>query len=177
MFFFETLAKLAFAISLSTAYAKGQVTVDVTLSPAGSFAAETASVTGSAYMKGDSVVAENVEVNATTLKTGISLRDDHLKKRLMTEKFPKIKLVKAVGKGGKGKGIIEIMGKKKNVAGTYEVEGNVLKAQFKMSLQELNIKDVRYMGVGVKDEVTVNVSLPISSAPPARAAASAKKRK
>lgn len=141
----------------------GQVAVDVKLSPAGSFVAQTGKVTGTAVKNGDSVSAENVIVEVNSLSTGIELRDKHLKERLLAAQYPQIRLVKAVGKGGKGKARIEIMGKTKDVAGTYEIKGDDLKAQFKMKLSELDIKGVRYMGVGVKDEVVVKVDLPLKA--------------
>lgn len=174
MYLPKLFTSILLALSISQAQASaGEVAVDVTLSPAGSFKAETKKVSGKAHKTADGVVAENVVIDATSLKTGVSLRDSHLKKRLVTEKFPKIKLVKAIGKNGQGKGIIEIMGSKKNVEGTYTIENNQLNAKFKMKLSDLKITDVNYMGIGVKDEVTVNVVLPITDAP-ARATASKK---
>lgn len=167
MHFSKLLAAIIFSISFAHAQAHaGDVTIDVTLSPAGSFKAETKKVSGTAQKTADGVVAENVVIDASSLTTGISLRDDHLKKRLLTGQFPQVKLVKAVGKNGKGKGIMEIMGKKKNIEGTYKIEGNQLNAEFNLSLQDLEIKDVRYMTVGVKDKVTIHVNLPLASGGP-----------
>jgi hypothetical protein len=54
------------------------------------------------------------------------------------------------------------MGETKDFAGTYDVDGSTLKAQFPVKLSELKITDVRYMGVGVKDEVVIHVELPIA---------------
>lgn len=179
MYLPKILAAIVLALSFSQAQASaGEVAVDVTLVPAGSFKAETKKVTGTAKKTPDGVVAENVVIDATTLVTGVSLRDTHLKKRLLTDKFPQIKLVKAIGKNGTGKGIVEIMGKKKNVDGTYTVDGKNLNAQFKMKLSDLAISDVSYMGIGVKDEVIINVNLPISGdapAAPGRSTSSGKK--
>lgn len=150
----------------------GSVAVDVTLSPAGHFRAETENVRGFAYKVGDGFAAENVLIDVNTLKTGVGLRDKHTRQHLEAEKFPEAKLIKAAGQGGKGSAIVEIKGIKKKVNGTYTVVGNTLKAQFPMHLSELEIKNIRYMGVGVKDDVVINVTLPIQSAP-ARATASA----
>lgn len=149
--------------------------VDVTLKPAGSFKATTTHVSGAAYKTSDGVAAENVIVKLTTLDSGISLRDKHIYKHLQTNKYPVAKLVKATGKNGQGKAVIEIAGKPRQVSGTYKVDGSTLKAQFKMKLSDLNIKNIRYMGVGVQDEVTIAVDLPIRSGP-ARSAASVKSR-
>lgn len=137
------------------------VVIDVKLSPAGSFKAETSKVKGSAQKSGDGVIAENIEVDINSIKTGVDLRDKHLKERLLADKFPVAKLIKAEGKGGKGKATLEVKGMQKEVSGTYKVSGNTLQAQFKMSLADLEIKDVRYMGVGAKDEIMLTVNVPI----------------
>lgn len=150
------------AVSFSAGAFANSVAVDVKLSPAGSFKAESTKITGTATKTADGVMAENIEVDATAFKTGISLRDDHFKKRLKTDKFPKIKLVKALGKNGQGKARIDIMGMTKEYAGTYKIDGNTLKAEFPVKLSELKINDVKYMGVGVKDEVVIHVDLPIA---------------
>ena len=142
----------------------GAVAVDVTLSPAGSFKAETESVQGFAYKTATGIAAENVIIDMKTLKTGVSLRDKHTKEHLLVEKFPQAKLVKAVGKDGKGEAIVEIMGKKQRVKGTYTVVGNTMKAQFPIKLSDVDIKGIRYMGIGVKDDVVINVDLPIQAA-------------
>lgn len=148
--------------SAGAAWAEPGVVIDVLLSPTGSYKAKTQKVTGSAKKTPDGgVIAENVVVDMQSIKTGIGLRDKHTKERLKTDKFKEAKLIKATGKDGKGTGEMEIMGKKQKVEGTYKIEGNMLKADFPMNLKDLDIKDVRYMGVGVKDKVVVHVELPI----------------
>ncbi len=146
-----------FTVNAQTA----NVVIDVKLSPAGSFKAETSKIKGSARKSGEDVFAENIEVDINSIKTGVDLRDKHLKERLLSDKFPVAKLIKAEGKGGKGKATLEIKGIQKEVTGTYKLSGNALQAQFKMSLAELEIKDVRYMGVGAKDEITLTVNVPV----------------
>ena len=135
--------------------------IDVKLSPAGSFQAVTKKIKGVAQVSGGQAKAEGVLVDLKSLSTGISLRDKHLKDRLNVEKFPVAKLIKAEGKGGKGTATLEIKGQKRDVSGTYEVKDGKLRAQFKMKMSDLGINDVRYMGVGAKDEVTVSIELPI----------------
>lgn len=141
------------------------VSVDVKLSPAGSFKAETSKVQGFAYKKGNGVAAENVLIDLKSIKTGIGLRDKHTRERLMVEKFPQAKLIKAEGQNGKGTATIEIKGIKQEVTGTYKVQGNMLQASFPVNLTNLEIKDVRYMGVGVKETVVINVNLPLQAGP------------
>ncbi len=148
--------------------------IDIGLSPAGSFKAETKKVSGTAHRTADGIEAENVVIDMKSLTTGITLRDKHTKEHLRVEKFPQAKLIKASGKDGKGTATLEVSGKKTEVTGTYVVEGNTLKAEFPMKLTDLDIKGVRYMAVGVKDEVKVRIELPLSEAK--RATASAKKK-
>lgn len=146
---------------LSSAVSVASVKIDVTLSPAGSFVAQTKNVTGYAYKTSAGVAAENIEVDINSLKTGIELRDKHLKERLLVSKFPKAILTKAVGKNGKGKANIEIKGIKKIYSGKYEIEGSKLKATFEIQLPDLKIEDVNYMGVGVDDKITVQITVPL----------------
>mgnify|MGYP001202154416 CR=1 FL=1 len=148
-------------IFLSTNLQAQQATVGVTLIPAGSFKAKSTDVKGFATKKGDEVSAKNIVVDLKDLKTGVDLRDKHTKKHLETDKFPQAILVSATGKGGKGTGVIKIRGIEKNIAGTYKVEGNTLVAQFPLVLSEFGITGIKYMGVGVDDEVRVQVSVPI----------------
>lgn len=160
-------------VSISAFAQNGSVAIDVTLTPAGSFQAKTSKVTGLAYKTADGVAAENVIVDVNSLVTGIDLRDKHTRKHLESDKFPAVKLIKATGKGGNGEAIVEIKGKQQKVFGTYKVEGNILKAAFKVHLPDVAITNVKYMGVGVDQDVVVNVSLPLGAA---RSAASNTKR-
>lgn len=152
------LIQLAFISMLNWSQ---DVVVDVRLSPAGSFKAQTQSLRGFAQKKGTEFYAENILVDVRTLKTGMSLRDKHLKERLEAEKFPNAKLVKASGKDGKGAATLEIKGQQINVKGTYSVEGKMLKATFPIHLPELKISAIRYMSVGVKDDISVTVKVPL----------------
>ncbi|MFF6464151.1 YceI family protein, partial [Staphylococcus aureus] len=109
----------------------------------------------------DEVSAENIVVNLKSLKTGVELRDKHTQKHLETEKFPEAVLLSAKGKGGKGTGKIKIRGVEKDISGVYKVEGKTLKAKFKLKLSDFGIEDINYMGVGVEDEVTLAVTVPV----------------
>lgn len=152
----------------------GSLQIDVALSPAGSFKAETQKVNGTAYRTADGIAAKDVTVDLKSLSTGIALRDKHTKERLQVEKFPQAKLIKASGKDGKGTATIEVSGKIKEVAGTYKIDGHTLKAEFPMKLSDLAITGVRYMAVGVKDDVKVHIDLPLSEGKPGTAASGSK---
>lgn len=154
-------AALFLTMGLSYGAMAQSVVVDVVLNPMGDFKAKTGDVKGSATVKGDEVSAENIVVNLKSLKTGVELRDKHTQKYLDTKTHPEAVLVSATGKGGKGTGKIKIKGVEKEIAGTYKVEGKMLKADFKLTLSDFDIKDINYMGVGVEDEITLHVAVPV----------------
>lgn len=145
----------------SAARADKGVEIAVSLSPAGRFIAKTSDIQGYAVKSGSGYSAQNVVVDLRNLSTGVGLRDKHTKEHLMVSKYPQAKLINVEGKNGKGTATIEVKGIKRTVEGTYTVSGKTLKASFPMALSELDIKGVRYMGVGVKDTVQVNVEIPI----------------
>lgn len=151
---------LSFAFCFS-AGAEPSVVFDVALSPAGSFKGKTAAVKGQAVQQGDSFTAANIVVDLKTIKTGIEVRDQHTLKHLEVDKFPEAILVSATGKGGKGDGVIKIRGIEQKISGTYKVNGTNLDAEFALKLSDFKISGIRYMGVGVKDEVKLHVSVPI----------------
>lgn len=152
----------SFLFLSSFAWAGPGAVADVKLSPAGSFSGKTDEVKGEAYLTGDTVRAENIVVKLKNLKTGIELRDKHTtEKYLEVEKYPEAILVSAIGKDGKGKGKLKIKGIEKDVEGTYKIEGNELMADFPVKLSEYGIKGIKYMGVGVNDEVKLHIIVPV----------------
>ena len=159
---FEKIIAAVFVCTLPfTAKAKEAV-ADIRLSPAGSFKATTQDVKGNATLTGNKITAENIVVNLKSLKTGIAVRDSHTQKHLETTQFPEAILVKAEGTDGKGTGVLRIHGVEKPVSGTYKINGNELEAEFKINLPDYKITNIKYMGVGVKDEVTVSVKVPLA---------------
>lgn len=171
-----TCAAITLGLYASPVFAGAQAEFDVTLSPAGSFVGKSNKVTGNAYKTANGVAAENVAIDLTGLTTGVGLRDKHTKEHLDIAKYPQAKLIKAVGHDGKGEALVEIHGVRQKVSGTYKIEGNTLKAQFPIELSKVNISNIRYMGIGVKDMVTVKIDLPLGDRPAGRATASAPKK-
>lgn len=157
------MKKFLFSIIIfaSLALQAQQATVDVVLTPAGSFKGKTADVKGFATKNGDEFTAKNITVGLKSLKTGVELRDKHTLKHLQVDKHPNAILVSATGKGGKGTGIIKIKGIEKPIAGTYKIAGNTLQAKFPLKISEFGITGIKYMGVGVDDEVVIEVSVPV----------------
>ncbi len=158
----KVIVSLIVSISSIGAWATPGAVVDVELSPAGSFKAKTGEVKGEALMTGDTIAASNIIVSLKNLKTGIEMRDKHATtKYLEVEKYPDAVLVSATGKGGKGRGKLKIRGIEKDVEGIYTVEGNELIASFPIKLSDYGITGVKYMGVGVNNQVNLNVTVPL----------------
>lgn len=157
----KSFAVLFITLGLSFNAFAQSATVDVVLNPMGDFKAKTSDVKGFATVTGDEVSAKDIVVNLKSLKTGVELRDKHTQKHLDTTKFPEAVLISATGKGGKGTGKIKIRGKEQDITGTYKIVGKTLNAEFKLNLPDFDIKDINYMGVGVEDEITLHVSVPV----------------
>jgi hypothetical protein len=138
------------------------VKVQIHLSPAGGFVAQTSDIKGFVTVNGAGYTGRNILVNLKHLKTGIELRDKHTQKHLETDKYPDAVLMVAQGKGGKGKAKLRIHGKEIVVSGTYEVKGPKLLVKFPVHLADVNITGIKYMGVGVKDDVEIEILVPIS---------------
>ncbi len=158
---FISLIALLF-IGLSAYAQNAGMKAEVKLSPAGGFTATTSDVTGHVTKEADGYSAKDVKVNLKNIKTGIELRDKHAQKHLETEKYPEALLVTAAGKGEKGKAKIKFHGEEKEVEGTYKkLNDKFLQANFVIKLSDFKITGIRYMGVGVKDEVPVELIIPI----------------
>ncbi|MCP3931548.1 MAG: YceI family protein [Bacteroidetes bacterium] len=140
------------------------LSIDVALSPAGSFTITSSKIKGKVYIDNNGEIsAKNIKVPVKTLKTGIELRDNHLKKKLGYEKDKKavLLLVEAKGVNGKGKAKFRVLNKEQIVDFTYKkVSEKLGEAIFSLKLDTFGISGISYMGVGVKNTVNVKVKLP-----------------
>lgn len=140
------------------------LSIDVALSPAGSFTITSSKIKGKVYIDSNGEIsAKNIKVPVKTLKTGIELRDNHLKKKLGHEKDKKavLLLVEAKGANGKGKAKFRVLNKEQIVDFTYKkVSERLGEATFSLKLDTFGISGISYMGVGVKNTVNVKVKLP-----------------
>lgn len=132
------------------------------LSPTGSFTAESQQLTlKGVARKGSGAAIQEIVLPLDSLATGISLRDEHMKKRYFeTQKHPIAVLKNIVADEGAFKAKLLIRGVEKEVEGEYEAKGAGVSAKFKTSLSDFKIPEAKYMGVGVEDEVEVEVVLP-----------------
>jgi polyisoprenoid-binding protein YceI len=148
------------------------VTVVCPLTVGGSFEARTKSVTGEVAPSNQrGTVAGAVKIDLKTLETGISLRDRHMRSNyLEVEKGPQfavatfdnIRLEKLDGKTNFS-GTLMLHGQRKKVSGVADVQqrgGHLrVQAQFPIRVSEFRIPAPTYLGVGVRDEIQVKVTL------------------
>ena len=179
-----------FAIALMTAAAaaagaadaykvsSGEVTVMCPLTVGGSFEAKTKNRSGDVTPAADEqgAVRGALRVELQTLETGIGIRDRHMKNNyLEVEKGPgfatatieDIRIEKLEGKTV-FTAMLSLHGQKKKVSGAAELQqkdGKIrVQAQFPVKVSEFEIPAPTYLGVGVKDEIQIKVSLMAVSA-------------
>jgi polyisoprenoid-binding protein YceI len=160
---------------------QGDVRVICPMTIGGSFEAKTTALSGSmaASTSGSGVLDGSLAVDLRTLDTGIGLRDDHLREKYLEvgkgTGFDRATLSEIDVRGldldspeGKGSftGSLSLHGAKKPVTGTVDVRqaGPALrvKAFFPVLLSDYGISKPRYLGVGVKDTVQVEVAFIVS---------------
>lgn len=135
---------------------------------------EGASVHGRLEVK-DGGASGRFEVNLDELKTGIDLRDEHMKANyLKTKEHPKAVLeisslsLPPAWKPGVTlsevpfKGQLTLKGVTKAIEGKVSAKGEALAttAEFTISLNDFAVGVPKYMGVTVADQVTVLVEIP-----------------
>jgi polyisoprenoid-binding protein YceI len=156
---------------------RGDLRVECPLTIGGSFEARTNAIRGTLTLAPAAVVfGGDLSVALATLDTGIGLRNEHLRRKyLEVDRGPgfdqavlsEISLGDGDPRGVQGKtrfrGTLLLHGTKRPVAGeaTVRRDGNAVRveASFPVTVSEFGIEKPRYLGVGVTDQVTVNVSL------------------
>ena len=151
----------------------GEVTVMCPLTVGGSFEAKTKSLSGDVTPASDEqgAVRGVLKVELQTLETGIGVRDRHMKENyLEVAKGPEfataiiddIRVEKLEGKTV-FTGMLSLHGQKRKVTGAAELQekdGKIrVQAQFPVKVSEFEIPAPTYLGVGVRDEIQVKVSL------------------
>jgi polyisoprenoid-binding protein YceI len=169
----------------------GEITVMCPLTVGGSFEAKTKNLSGDVTPAADEqgAVRGALRVELQTLETGIGVRDRHMKTNyLEVEKGPEfataiiddIRVEKLEGKTV-FTGMLSLHGQKRKVTGAAELQqkgGKIhVQAQFPVKVSEFDIPAPTYLGVGVRDEIQIKVSLMATAAPtPATVGTSGQKR-
>lgn len=155
------LRLMIFCGAFTCSYAMAQsISVTVPLSPAGEFTLKSKKIVGKLKKKGSSYSAAALKTPISSLKTGIKLRDKHTQERLGApkEKFVTVKDIKI--KDGKGTAHIVVNKVSKPLSFEAEEEGDQVKVKFTLKPSDFNLKDIRYMNVGVEDEVEAEILVP-----------------
>ena len=124
-----------------------------------------------------SKVSGDLTFDMTTLNSGISMRDDHMKnKYLEVGKFPQAKLhltevslpekwsaQTPVAKDVPFKGEMTLHGQTKPVTGKFDVSGDSAKmnakVNFEINIAEYGVEIPVYLGITVKNDVPVEITL------------------
>lgn len=146
---------LAMVMSFSC-FAGGSVEVNCKLSPAGSFSITSDKLIGSLYRDGDTLKSKNMYVSVDTFKTGIELRDTHVKKHMNSKKI-KMKNIVIKGSNGTGKLTVNKVSKKVKFNVAKSKTGYI--ATFSLKPSDYKMKKASFMGVGVVDEVDLKIIL------------------
>jgi polyisoprenoid-binding protein YceI len=181
-------AFVAFALAAATVMApttwrveQGAVRVICPMTIGGSFEAKTTALSGSvtAGSGGAHALDGRLAVNLRTLDTGIDLRNEHLRENYLevgrgpgfdTATLSEIDLDEFNPDAPEGKGsftaLLTVHGVTRPVTGTVDVRhagaGLRVKAAFPVDLTAYGIRKPRYLGIGVKDIVEVDVTFTVS---------------
>jgi len=154
----------------------GDVRVRCPLTIGGSFDARTKAIEGTLRVTApDAPLDGTISVDLGTLDTGIALRNQHLRDNyLEVDRGPEFAraVMSAVRLSGmdlgspQGRGTFEAMlslhGVTRAVRGQVEIrragQGLRIQASFPVALKDYGIAEPRYLGVGVRDEVSVQVT-------------------
>jgi hypothetical protein len=157
--YFKMITSLSLLLMSFSLFAGIKIQVD--LSPAGSFEITSPRFRGNVQREGSGLSAKQLRVAVRSLVTANELRDGHLHDKLNAEKHPQIIVTNAVASGGKGTAEIEIAGIKKPLEFTYTESSGAANVRFQIDLKDFNITGINYMGVGVRDIIKGQVSVPI----------------
>ena len=157
----------------------GEVTVSCPLTVGGSFEAKTKNLSGDVAPIGGQAgaVQGTLRVELQTLETGIAMRDRHMKNNYLevekgptfsTASFDDIRVEKLDGKTVFS-GILTLHGQRKKVSGAAELQqrdGRIrVQAQFALKVSDFEIAKPSYLGVGVRDEIHIKVSMTAVAVP------------
>lgn len=153
---------------------KAEVVIVCPLTVGGSFEAKTTAMSGEIGARAGEPIIGAIQVNLATLDTGIGLRDRHMRENyLEVQKGPEyatatledIRVEKLDGKTVM-KAMLRLHGQRREVTGTAEIRhengrARVI-AQFPVKVTDFQIAKPSYLGVGVREEIQVKVTMTAS---------------
>ena len=168
---FGTLWIYGFTLISSLAFASSkQVTIDVSLYPVGSFTVESKDIEGTLTKLKDNnlFTGDELKVPVASLKTGIELRDEHMRERMRHKKHSYVLIKEIKAEKGKGTAKVSIGGISSSVDFTYKTQNasvaeGYVEVSFPLDLTTYKIEDINYKGIGVEDEVSIKAIVPYTS--------------
>lgn len=149
----------------------GQVTATLPMTIGGSFEAKTTALSGTLTPAAAGSINGAVLIELSTFETGISLRDRHLRNNYFevqrgaefaVAKLENIKVERLSGKST-FRGTLMLHGVRREISGTADVQSNGrgyrLNATFPLRISDFKIPEPQYLGVGVTDEISIQVAL------------------
>jgi polyisoprenoid-binding protein YceI len=156
--------------------ATAEIAVLCPLTIGGDFEAKTTTMSGDMTVGEGGAVKGTLAVDLMKLDTGISLRDRHLRNNYLevqkgpdfaVAKLTNLKLEHLPGKGTL-RAMLTLHGQQREVTGVADVQQNGngyrVEATFPLQISEFQIPEPTYLGVGVKNEITIRVKLGVTPA-------------
>jgi len=155
---------------------RGDLRIAVPLRPGGGFEAKTTALKGTLALAGAEPVqlTGGLELDLTTIDTGISLRNQHLRENYLEVAKPgfdkavlsEIRLPEARSETFEGRssfaGMLKLHGVSRAIGGSAEVKreggGVRVNASVPLALTDFGIEPPQYMGVGVANRLVVKVT-------------------
>ena len=168
-FYYAAFLLLSILGPTSLASEKG-ISVDVSLYPVGSFIVKSGVIEGHLIQidNKDSFTGTELKVPVSSLKSGISLRDEHMLERMRHKNYPYVLVTDIKAENGKGRANVSIGGISSPVDFSYKKLSGTqkqayLEVSFPLDLTTYKIEDINYKGIGVEDEVSVKATVPFTS--------------
>ncbi len=149
------------------------VTVICPLTVGGSFEARTSALTGDLILADASGRVDGaIQVDLAKLETGIGLRDEHMKDKYLeirrsetfaTARIEDIRIERAEEGSVPFQGKLTVHGEQHEISGTADLQRQQrdgalrVRTRFPISIAAFGIQPPRYLGVGVRDQVQVQV--------------------
>jgi polyisoprenoid-binding protein YceI len=150
------------------AIGSGRVVVSCVLTVGGGFDARTENIDGALMLAESGQGAGRIAVDLATLRTGIALRDRHLRHNYLeigrgpAFRHAVIEDIRLDRSANAFSGLLSLHGRQRLVTGqvTLRETGQAIRVEavFTLKLPEFEIAPPRYLGVGIDDEVTVHVA-------------------
>ena len=171
-------------VGTSLQVADGTISVQCPLSVGGRFEAKTNALKGELVLDParNGVVLGEFAVDLQTLQTGIGLRDTHMREKYLevqkgddfavaTLNQIRLEGIDSQNPSGKAtfRGVLTLHGTAREVTGVADIrnsaQGARVQATFPLKVSEFQIPSPTYLGVGVRDEVSVTVNFKLEPKP------------